>query len=67
MSLGCRDLAIQHLERAVGLYREIRLREPDAMSNQRALAVCLDILGNETVKSDRRRGLQQVRLVKRLR
>lgn len=43
LKLGRRADAVQRLDRAVALYRQIRSREPDAMSNQRALAVCLTL------------------------
>jgi serine/threonine protein kinase len=36
-----------HFERAIALYRQIQAIDPDAMSNQRALAVCLGLLGAE--------------------
>ena len=43
--LGRSSDATRHLERAIALYRDVRTQEPDAMSDQRALAVGLDILG----------------------
>ncbi len=51
-----------HLERAIGIYREIRAQDPDAMSNQRALAVCLGILGKElSVNAHPSEGLRKLR------
>jgi tetratricopeptide (TPR) repeat protein len=47
LQLGRRVEAGRRLNRAIGLYRRIRSREPDAMSNQRALAVCLALLAKE--------------------
>jgi tetratricopeptide (TPR) repeat protein/tRNA A-37 threonylcarbamoyl transferase component Bud32 len=53
--------AMAHLNRAVQLYRDIRSREPDAMSNQRALAVCLAKLSAAAARQgDRREALSLV-------
>jgi tetratricopeptide (TPR) repeat protein len=47
-----------HMDHAVQLYRDIRSREPDAMSNQRALAVCLAKLSAALAQQgDRREAL----------
>ncbi len=39
--MGETEPAIARLDRAIAFYRNILLREPDAMSDQRALAMCL--------------------------
>ena len=50
LALGRWPEARQHLNRAIQSYRAIRGRDPDAMSNQRALASCLAIVSLEMGK-----------------
>jgi serine/threonine protein kinase len=54
LGVGKEQLGLEHLDRAIMLYREIMRAEPDAISNQRALAVCLSIRGGEMVNRGRR-------------
>jgi len=48
---GKPQAAVSYLNRAIGLYREIRMREANARSNQRALAVSLAKLSARLAKS----------------
>jgi len=49
-----RQKARAHLARAVSLYRELRSADAAAMSNQRALAMCLAVLGAEMEQAGNR-------------
>ena len=45
LALGRQGPAKEHLTRAIDMYREVNRNDPDAISNQRSLAVCLSLLG----------------------
>jgi tetratricopeptide (TPR) repeat protein len=65
--MGETEPAIARLDRAIASYRNILLREPDAMSDQRALAMCLtDRAQLEAKRGGSSRALRLIREAERL-
>ena len=65
--LGETGPAVRRLDRAIEVYRDILLREPDAMSNQRALAMCLALrAAAEAKQGNSHSGLTLIREAQRL-